>query len=416
MTLTATVNDRALPRDAWPDSTVRLALEGYNFIGNRRRRLGSDAFGCRLLLRPAVCIGGPEAAKLFYNTNRFRRRGVAPRRVLKTLLGEGGIHGLDGAAHIRRKAMFLGFMGPHTLRPIRDLMQRHWRRGIAGWRAQTVPVFERAQLILFQALAEFAGIPVAHEEVSARTADLAAMVDGFGGIGPRYWKARLARIRSERWTRDIIRRVRGGVLCADPGAAMAIIAHYREQDGQPLDEATAAVELLNVVRPVMATAYFIEYAALMLDRMPSLREEVAEDAAARERFINEVRRVCPFTPFLGAEACHDVEWNGYVIPAEALTVLDVYGIHNDDRIWPRAHAFDPSRFIGRGEDPYSLIPQGGGEHRIGHRCAGEWLTMEAMHAATQSLALLRYSATGAPEFDLTRIPSRMRTPVMLSVA
>lgn len=415
MTLAATAYDRALPRDAWPDSTVPLALEGYNFISNRRRRLGADAFTCRLLLRPAVCIGGPGAAKLFYDTNQFRRADVAPRRVLKTLLGEGGIHGLDGARHIRRKAMFLGFMGPHTLGPFRELMQRHWRHGTAEWRGHTVSVFERARLILFQALAEFAGIPLAQNEISTRTSDLAAMVDGFGGIGPRYWKGRLARLRSERWMRDIIRAVRSGAIEVNPEKAAAIIAHYRERDGQPLDEATAAVELLNVVRPVMAASYFIEYAALMLERMPNLREEVAEDAAARERFINEVRRVCPFTPFLGAEASRDVEWNGYVIPAETLTVLDVYGIHNDDRIWPRAHVFDPGRFIDRREDPYSLIPQGGGEHRIGHRCAGEWLTMEALHAATQSLARLNYSATGAPEFDLTRIPSRMRTPVILSV-
>lgn len=414
MTLAATAYDRALPRDVWPDSTLPLVFEGYDFIGNRRRRFGADAFACRLLFRSAVCIGGPGAAELFYDANRFRRGGVVPRRVLKTLLGEGGVHGLDGALHVGRKAMFLAFMGPHTLGPIRELMQRHWRQGIAEWRGKTVAVFERAQLILFQALAEFAGVPLAREEVSTRTADLAAMVDGFGGIGPRYWRARLARLRSERWARDLIRGVRSGRIEVDPEKATAIIAHYRERDGEPLDEATASVELLNVLRPAMAAAYFIEYAALMLDRMPRLREEVAEDAAARERFIDEVRRVCPFTPFLGAEACHDVEWNGHVIPAGTLTVLDVYGIHNDDRIWPRAHAFDPGRFMGRREDPYSLIPQGGGEHRIGHRCAGEWLTMEALHAATESLARLNYSATGAPEFDLTRIPSRMRTPVMLS--
>lgn len=180
MTLAATACDRALPRDVWPDSTLPLVFEGYDFIGNRRRRFGADAFACRLLFRSAVCIGGPDAAELFYDTNRFRRGGVVPRRVLKTLLGEGGIHGLDGALHVGRKAMFLAFMGPHTLGPIRELMQRHWRQGIAEWRGKTVAVFERTQFILFQALAEFAGIPLAPEEVSTRTADLAAMVDGFG--------------------------------------------------------------------------------------------------------------------------------------------------------------------------------------------------------------------------------------------
>lgn len=412
----AAVAGRAMPHDAWPDSTVRLALDGYRFIGNRRRALDTDIFACRLLLRRTVCVGGPGAAEFFYDTALFRRRGVAPRRILKTLLGEGGIHGLDGAEHRSRKAMFLSFMGPQAVDGIRDLMQRHWSAGVAGWKGQPVPVFERSQLILFQALAEFAGIPLARGDAPARAADLAAMVDAFGGLGPRYWKGRLARVRSETWMQGMIRGVRDGDIEARSGTALAVIARYRQADGSLLDDATAAVELLNVIRPIMAAAYFIEFAALMLGRNPQLRDEIAGDDVSREHFINEVRRLCPFTPFLGAETCRDVDFDGFVIPAGTLTVLDVYGIHHDDRIWPNAERFDHTRFRNRGDDTYTLIPQGGGEHRSGHRCAGEWLTMEALHAATRALARSSYGAAGDGEFDLARIPSRLKRPLVLEVA
>lgn len=47
----------------------------------------------------------PGAAELFYDNRNFRRVSVAPSRITSTLLGKGGVHGLDAEAHRHRKSV-----------------------------------------------------------------------------------------------------------------------------------------------------------------------------------------------------------------------------------------------------------------------------------------------------------------------
>lgn len=67
-----------MPRERTLDSTPAILVEGYEFISNRCRRLGSDVFETRLYLRPTICMRGRDAAELFYDTDRFVREDAAP--------------------------------------------------------------------------------------------------------------------------------------------------------------------------------------------------------------------------------------------------------------------------------------------------------------------------------------------------
>ena len=40
--------------------------------------------------------------------------------------------------------------------------------------------------------------------------------------------------------------------------------------------------------------------------------------------------------------------------------------------------FSPDRFADWEGSPFGFIPQGGGDYLMGHRCAGEWVTVEVM--------------------------------------
>ncbi|SEL09920.1 Cytochrome P450 [Blastococcus sp. DSM 46786] len=53
-----------IPTLTAPDSSLALLREGYAFISRRCDRLGTDAFRTRLMLRPAVCVRGAEAARV----------------------------------------------------------------------------------------------------------------------------------------------------------------------------------------------------------------------------------------------------------------------------------------------------------------------------------------------------------------
>jgi hypothetical protein len=80
----------------------------------------------------------------------------------------------------------------------------------------------------------------------------------------------------------------------------AAIARHRDADGRPLDESVAAIELLNLLRPMVATARFVAFAALALHRYPETRDPVrAGDAEHATAFVHEVRRFYPFFPAIG---------------------------------------------------------------------------------------------------------------------
>jgi hypothetical protein len=54
----------------------------------------------------------------------------------------------------------------------------------------------------------------------------------------------------------VIQKVRSGELAVPEGSAADVIARHREADGRLLDEKVAAVELLNLLRPIVAIARF----------------------------------------------------------------------------------------------------------------------------------------------------------------
>jgi fatty-acid peroxygenase len=275
------------------------------------------------------------------------------------------------------------------------------------------------------AVCTWAGLPLTPANARRRVQDLATIVDGFGGVGPRHVRARLARLRSERWVEDAVRDVRAGVLTPPDGSALAVVAAHRGPDGELLDEHTAAVELLNVVRPTVAVSWFVAFAALALHENPQWRDRLAahhrpgaDPAAADgdlEAFVQEVRRVYPFAPVIGARARRTFTWRGHTFPEGRLVLLDLYGTNHAPELWPEPGSFDPTRFLGREPDPYSFVPQGGGDPASGHRCAGERVTVELLKGAVRVLTGLRYAV---PEQDLTyplsRIPTRPRSGVVLT--
>jgi fatty-acid peroxygenase len=244
---------------------------------------------------------------------------------------------------------------------------------------------------------------------------MTAMVDGFAAVGPRYMRARRARRSAERWARRLIADVRTGSLVMEDGAGLAVVAGYRES-GTLLDERTAAVELLNLLRPITAIAWWAVDCAHALHTHPSWREMLsAGDEHHLEAFAQEVRRHYPFTPAVGARARRDIAFAGHILEEGSLVILDVPGTEHDPRLWPTPGAFRPERFLDGAPDPYAFLPQGGGDPRSDHRCAGDAITVEGMKA---TLAFLAASVVyDVPPQDLgiplVRIPTGPRSGLVI---
>lgn len=377
---------RPIPRDPSFDATLPLLRNPYGFIGDRCRRLRTDVFETRLLLEKTICMTGSRAAEVFYDPRRFVRGGAAPRRVRRTLFGEGGVQTLDGEAHRIRKAMFMSMTTPaavrrlvHTVLGGFDVYARRWGS------MRRVVLYDEVQPLLASAVCSWAGVPLREDEVAPRTRQLVALFDHAGSVGLPHWRARLARARADRWAAGLVAQIRAGARTVPETSAAHAVAWHRDGDGRLLDERTAGVELLNVLRPTVAVSVFVVFAALALRDHPGARQRLRDDAFA-ERFVQEVRRFYPFFPAVAARVRDAFEWEGYTFPALTLVMLDLYGTNHDPRAWEAPDEFRPDRFLGRHDSPFDFIPQGGGNHFVHHRCPGEWITIALMKAAAQFLA------------------------------
>lgn len=395
-----------IPRDPAIESSVALLGEGYDFIPSRCRRLQSDLFQVRLLLQNTICMSGEEAARLFYDESRFQRAHAAPRMLQKTLFGQGGVQGLDGAAHRQRKQLFLGLLDDAAVDAAARCGERHWLAAIDSWQARDeVLLLPEVQLILTRTACEWAGVPLEEEEAWARRDQLAAMIDGAGGVGVRHWQARRARKEAEQWCGELVRQVRSGELQPATGVALRVVAEHPGEDGRPLPERIAAVELLNLLRPTVAVSRFVIYAALELLAHPQWRERLARDDAMLEPFAQEVRRLHAFFPFTAARVREDFEWRGYRFEKGTRVLLDLYGTNRDPRSWPQPLAFDPQRFVDWPGNAFSFLTQGGGDPATGHRCPGERMAIELLKLALRMLT--RRMDYRVPAQDLGMDPSRM---------
>jgi fatty-acid peroxygenase len=407
------------------DDTVTLAAQGYGWLPNRRRRVDDGVVVTRLAGRSAVGLCGPDAARFFYDEEHIRRHGAVPGPVQATLFGRGAVHTLDGQAHRIRKSMFGSVMTPDRVAVLVDRTTAAWDDAAQRWAGgPDVVLFDEASRVLARAVCGWSGIEVGDADdtdIAGVAADCLAMVDGFATLGPRHWRARRARTRRETWLADLVDRVRDRAVDADVGSALHAVSHHRDADDRLLDARTAAVELLNVVRPTVAVSWFVAFAAHALHRWPAHRERLATgDWDFATAFAHEIRRFYPFAPFVGGQAVRPLRWRGHDIPAGSLVLLDLYGQNHDPALWARPYRFEPDRFlrssVGPTIDPYTLVPQGAGDPATGHRCPGEAITVGLLSALSVRLARLDYDV---PDQDLTiplhRIPTRPRDGLRLSV-
>jgi fatty-acid peroxygenase len=84
---------------------------------------------------------------------------------------------------------------------------------------------------------------------------------------------------------------------------------------------------------------------------------------------------------MGARVKNSFRWKGVHFQKGAIVLLDMYGTNHDADLWDRPYEFVPERFKLRAIQPFDFLAQGGGEYLSGHRCPGEWITIETMKVA-----------------------------------
>lgn len=398
-----------VPQDKGLDNTLTLLDEGYFFIKNRVKEYQSDIFETHLLGQKVICMSGEEAVKVFYNPELFYRKGVTPKRVQKTLFGVGAIQSMDGDNHIHRKHLFMSLMTPPRQDQLSKLTMNELENSIKIWKyKEQIVLFDEVKIILCKVACEWAGVSLNESEIKELSEELSLMVDSFGSMGPRHWKGRRARSKAEDWIEQIIKDVRSDKIKVKEGTALHSMAFYKDLNGNQLDSHMAGIELINVLRPIVAISTYITFLALALHEYPECKNKLLTgDSKELEMFVQEVRRYYPFTPFLGARVKKDFVWNECEFKEGMLVLLDVYGINHDPKIWNDPDKFMPERFRNREYNPFDFIPQGGGDPSKGHRCPGEGITIEIMKASLDFLTnKIDYDVPNQNlSYDLSEIPT-----------
>ncbi len=397
-----------IPKEKTLDSTPALFTDGYRFIEKRCKELSSDVFETRLLLKKTICMRGEEAARLFYDTDKFQREKAAPKRLQKTLFGEGGVQGLDGDAHRNRKAMFMALMSPKSIERLLQLVEEQLGSAINKWESmEKVQLFSEAEKLLCRAVCKWAAVPLREEKVEKRTRQIASLIESAGDIALNHYRGRKNRKKAENWIAKFVRQVRSSELRPQEGSALFVIAWHRDLEDNLIDEKIAAVEILNVLRPTIAVARYIVFLADALHKNPDYRQTLETDDELTENFVQEVRRFYPFFPFAAARVKKDFEWNGFRFPKGRRVLLDLYGTNHDKDSWKDPDVFRPERFQKWNENAYNFIPQGGGKHHVNHRCPGEWITIGIMKLALKHLTgSISYSVPVQElDIDLTEFPT-----------
>lgn len=313
--------------------------------------------------------------------------------------------------------MFMSIMSPENLNRLKEIARVQWESAAEKWeQMERVIFYEAVQDMLCRTACRWAGVPVLEEDVKSLANDLEALYESPAAMGPDHWKGRNARNRLEKRFQELVERVRAGQVHPADHTALYRFTWERDLDGELLEPETVAVEVINILRPIVAISVFLNFTILALHHYPEEIQKIkADDGKYAQMFIQEVRRYYPFFPFVVARVKEDFLWKDYQFEENTLTLLDLYGTNHDPKIWENPDLFKPERFVGWEGSPFSFIPQGGGDYVMGHRCAGEWVTVEIMRESLDFL--INEMAYEIPDQDLSyslvSIPSIPRSKIIL---
>lgn len=392
------------------DSTPGIFFKGYSYFHDQFVERKTDIFETRLFFKKAIVMRGEQAAKIFYDTGKFSREGATPNRFKKTLLGEGGVQGLNEEEHEHRKSMFMQIMNGDSIDHLEQTFEDHLDRAITEWQKQEkIIFFEEIEKVLFLAACDWVDVPLKNpKEVRKHKEELSQMIDGSGGMGSRHQKGRKARKNAEKWIMKLVTEKRKKEKKSPGSSILSQFSFHRDLKGKLLKKKIVAVEILNLLRPIVAIARYITFAAHALHEHPQYRERLRRDQNKLDLyFVQEVRRFYPFFPFVAAKVKEDFEWKGVKFSKDRRVLLDLYATQHHEKIWTNPNAFYAERFATWDGSAFNFIPQGGGDFIHNHRCAGEWITINLTRIALDALVIkMAYEVPKQDlEIDLSRIPA-----------
>lgn len=319
-------------------------------------------------------------------------------RNLGRVLGPGSLFAREGEDHRRQRKLLVPPFHGRRLAAYERIVEEETVREMAGWpqgRAfATLPSMMRITLnVILRAVfgaegAEFAELRALLPRMVTLGSRLAVLpVPPRGRFSP--WR----RFRAMRREYDaIVGRLisaaeRDGAL-DERDDILAMLVQSRYDDGSAMGRGELADQLITLLTAGHeTTATTLAWAVERLRRHPAVLHDLVAEAdaggsALREAALLEVQRTRPVIDIVGRQVKADgVTLGRWTLPKGYTVLVSIVLMHDDDRNFPDARAFDPSRFLGSKPDLYQWVPFGGGSRR----CLGAAFATMEMNVVVRTL-------------------------------
>ena len=168
---------------------------------------------------------------------------------------------------------------------------------------------------------------------------------------------------------------------ADKGDLLSMIMMARDENDQPMADKQIANEAMTLFGAGHeTTANALTWTWYLLSQHPEIEARLLEELDSvlggrlptledlpnlryTEQIVKESLRLYPPAWAITREVLEPITIGGYEIPKRGVVMLNMYGIHRDERFFPEPQLFNPDRFTPEREKElhkYAYFPFGGG--------------------------------------------------------
>lgn len=367
-------------------SAPRWVQGAYAFTvphrGMRRMRgRYGDAFTVNVpIFGHAVVISDPAEIKQLFQTDSGVADNLEPN--LGRVLGPGSLFALTGEEHRKQRKLLVPPFHGRRLAAYETIMEEETVRELASWPQDrefaTLPSMMRITLnIILRAVFGAEGRELSQlRELVPRVVTLGSRLAltpvpgiNLGRWSPwgRFW---MMRREYDAIVERLISKATREKSLDERDDVLALMLQSRYDDGSSMSHSDIADQLATLLSAGHeTTATTLAWAIERLRRHPVVLRELAEEvdaggSAFRDATIIEVQRTRPVIDFVGRQVkTKGFQLGRWTLPKGYTVIVSISLIHDDERLFPNARAFDPSRFLDAKPDLYQWIPFGGGTRR-----------------------------------------------------
>jgi cytochrome P450 family 138 len=403
------------PTPRWPRLVQEIA---YLTRGRWLMHAMYDSFGAAFSMRlpffgPAVVISDPQLAKELFRQPADAVRGAEPN--LGSVLGPGSSFGLQGDQHRRHRKLILPQFHGDRMRAYESLIQSETMHEIARWPIEReFAVHDSMMRITLNTIlrgvfgaedAEFDALRVLMPKMirlGSKLALLPALHRDFGPLSP--WRRMTSmRAQLDEIFATLIANARTDPALAQRDDVLSLLLQARDEDGLPLSHNEIGDELFTLlVAGHETTATSLTWAMERLRRHPAVVDRlIAEIDSDKNELLQatvwEVLRTRPIIDAVSRRVTSpSITLGPWRIPENHIVTVNIGLMHNNDAVYPDAHAFDPSRFLDDPPDTYAWLPFGGGARRCPGAAFANLEMLLVLRTILRAFTLIPTSAADEP--------------------